>query len=315
MNEAIIAAGKSDWVRACWAIGALLLLGLGLSGLWWWTTSGDRASLPGAVQLEPVTIDDAQSLAAFFVEQGYDWPPNAAIPTLAVTSLPADLIEQPIRRKKSLFFRSLLPLVLAENNRLRAERELLERAFAQEQLPPGGSMSEQVATIAARQGITGDLGDPQVRARLLRRVDRIPPALALAQAASESGWGTSRFAHEGNNLFGERTWDASKGLAPGRRTRHTRHYVRAFPSLRDSVHSYVHNLNTHRAYAPLRALRARLRDGGKHPDAATLAGGLNRYSERGAAYVADIRTMLRHNDLPQRLQDVRLAAASSPTPH
>ena len=181
MNEPKTTSGKSACSRAYWTIGAVsLLIGMGMGGLWWWTTSGERANSPAMAQLEPVAIEDAQSLAAFFAEHGYDWPPNAAVPALAVTSLPTDLIEQPVRRKKSLFFRSLLPLVLAENNRLRAERALLKHAFAQDELLAEGSMREQVAAIAARQGITRDLSDPQLRAQQLRRVDRIPPALALA---------------------------------------------------------------------------------------------------------------------------------------
>lgn len=291
-----------------WVIGAALLSGLTLCGVLWWCGTTNHAALPPAtVHLQPIKVEDADSLAALFAERGYDWPPHGAVPPLAVTSLPTDLAEQPASRKKSLFFRSLLPLILAENRRLQAERSLLKRAFAQGGLPPAGSLREQVVAIARDHGINGDLNDSDVRAQLLRRVDRIPPALALAQAASESGWGSSRFAREGNNLFGERTWNPDQGLTPHRRASHLRHYVRAFDSLRGSVHSYVHNLNTHRAYAQLRQLRERLRNHGKQPDAASLTGNLNRYSERGADYVADIRTMLRHNALPQALQDVRLA--------
>ncbi|MCO6441958.1 MAG: glucosaminidase domain-containing protein [Nitrococcus mobilis] len=299
-------------MRPPWVMGTTLLAGLTLSGVLWWCGTTELAALPpAAVHLQPIKAEDADSLAALFAEHGYDWPPHGAVPPLAVASLPADLAEQPPSRKKSLFFRSLLPLILAENRRLQAERSLLKRAFAQNELPPEGSLREQVAAIALDRGISGDLDDPNVRAQLLRRVDRIPPALALAQAASESGWGSSRFAREGNNLFGERTWNPDQGLTPHRRASHLRHYVRAFGSLRGSVHSYVHNLNTHRAYAQLRQLREQRRNHDKQPDAANLVGGLNHYSERGTDYVADIRTMLRHNNLSQALQNVHLAATRS----
>ncbi len=296
-------------IRPPWVAGTALLAGLTLSGGLWWSSTADHATLsPTAAHLQPIKAADANSLATLFAEHGYAWPPHGAVPALAVTSLPTDLGEQSPSRKKSLFFRSLLPLILAENRRLQAERSLLKRAFAQGNLPAEGSLREQVVAIALDHGINADLDNPAVRLQLLRRVDRIPPALALAQAASESGWGSSRFAREGNNLFGERTWNPDQGLAPDRRADHLRHYVRAFGSLRGSVHSYMHNLNTHRAYAQLRQLREQLRNHDKQPDAANLAGGLDHYSERGAAYVADIRTMLRHNNLPQALQNVHLAA-------
>ena len=95
--------------------------------------------------------------------------------------------------------------------------------------------------------------------RLYRRIDVVPVGLVLAQAANESGWGTSRFSLEVNNLFGEWTYKARHGVLPQQRADGARHFVRSFGNLRASVRSYMHNINSGQAYAPLRELRARMR--------------------------------------------------------
>jgi len=142
---------------------------------------------------------------------------------------------------------------------------------------------------------------------LIQRLDVVPVSLALAQAASESGWGTSRFVREGNALFGE--WTYSKkdmGIAPAERDEGAIHRVRAFPSLLDSVRSYVLNLNTHRAYKKFRTLRARLQRSGAALDGYALAGTLDKYSERGEVYVGELRAIMEQNSL-RRLDDARLS--------
>ena len=234
----------------------------------------------------------------------YQWPPRQAVPLVEVETLPHDLAELPVARKKALFFRSLLPIVLAENRRLREERAFLQRALAaREALGPAGR--ERLAELQQRYRVEGDLDDPDRRARLLRRVDELPPALVLAQAANESGWGTSRFAREANNLFGMWTYDADLGLVPADRDADARHRVRAYDHLRASVRHYLLTLNRLGAYAELRRLRQAQRRAGGGLDAVELAQGLLPYSERGADYVAEIRSMIRHNRL-QRLDQVRL---------
>lgn len=286
-----------------------------LGAMLWRATAGTptKTSL-ATVPLQQFDVEDSRSLAALFADHDFGWPPDGPVPRLAVKSLPADLAQQPASRRKSLFFRSLLPLVLAENRRLQAERSLLKRVFARGSLPVEGALRERVQAIARSHGIDGDLDTSQVRTRLLRRVDQIPPALALAQAASESGWGSSHFSRKGNNLFGERTWKATTGILPRQRPSDKHYYVRAFSSLRGSVHSYVHNLNTHRAYTQLRQLRLRIRERGKRPDAWALAGGLGGYSERGGEYVADIRAIMHHNHLVRALRNIRLAGSSAGAP-
>jgi cytochrome c oxidase subunit 2 len=126
-------------------------------------------------------------------------------------------------------------------------------------------------------------------------VDAVPAALVLAQAANESGWGTSRFAQEANNLFGMWTWDKDAGLLPERRAANARHFVRVFNNLRGAVDNYLHTINTGPAYRELRMLREQQRLRGEPLSAWKLAAGLSRYSERGEEYVAEIRSIIRFN--------------------
>ena len=137
--------------------------------------------------------------------------------------------------------------------------------------------------------------DQAFSVRLLRNVDTLPVSLVLAQAANESGWGTSRFALEGNNLFGEWTYAKGTGMVPRERKPGATHEVRLFNSLQSSLRSYMHNLNTHRAYTGLRKIREQLRNAGQRPDGPSLARGLHAYSERGSAYILDIEQMIRDN--------------------
>ncbi len=119
----------------------------------------------------------------------------------------------------------------------------------------------------------------------------------MAQAANESAWGTSRFAQQGNNLFGIWLFGEGAGLVPEQRPEGATYRVRVFGSLSASVAGYMHNLNRGHAYGKLRRLRARMRRTHQPLDGEVLAQGLLRYSERGAAYVAEIQAMIRHNQL------------------
>lgn len=263
------------------------------------------------VPLDTIGMEPSRRLEVLFDRSGYVWPPKQTVPAVAVNHLPRDIHTLSISRRKSLFLRTVLPLVLAENERLLVERQWLEGVIRN-----GGpfdySQRMRLLGLLSEFGLNSDGSvDLALLERLYRRIDTIPPGMVLAQAANETGWGTSRFSHEGNNLFGEWTYNASQGIMPLRRHQDATHYVRRFVTLRQSVSSYLNNLNRNSAYRRLRALRARLRKAGKEPDALTLAKGLHRYSARGSAYVAEIRAMIEHNDLndlgPLRL--VRSATA------
>ena len=134
-------------------------------------------------------------------------------------------------------------------------------------------------------------------AKLLRRVDVIPASLALAQAANESGWGTSRFAREGNNYFGQWCYKKGCGIVPkGRGTRDV-HEVATFNSPSDSVASYLRNLNSHKAYKTLRKIRVIMREEEQSIRGAELVKGLDKYSQRGQDYIIELRSIILHNNL------------------
>jgi len=147
-------------------------------------------------------------------------------------------------------------------------------------------------TNAADEPVTADKLD-----ELWKRVDIIPVSLALSQGAEESGWGTSRFAAQGNALFGQWTW-GSHGMSPEKQRQELGNYgVAAFGSPLQSVIAYMLNLNTHANYADLRALRTAVRERGGKPTGRDLAPGLSGYSERGEAYVQSLLALMRVNRL------------------
>lgn len=246
-----------------------------------------------------------QALEEIFTQHEYQWPPQAAVPLLIVDTLPAGLDAIEVKRKKSLFFRTLLPIVLSENKIIHQQRQWLLSAFAKGKIKPESDTWKVLQEIAVQYRVEGELNDPQTRELFLKRVDEIPTALVLVQAAKESGWGTSRFTREANNLFGEWTYRPGEGLIPLARDEGARHSIRIFANLRSSVKSYLHNINMGHAYDVLRQLRADMRAQHKPLNALELSAGLIRYSERGQAYVDEIRQLIRINGL-QQLVGLRL---------
>ncbi len=248
------------------------------------------------------TAPEAMALADVFAASGYDWEAvragEAEVPKLSTRALPRDLARlADLELKKSLFFRALLPVVLQVNAEIAAERrrlaELGQTLRRGEFLPPRDEA--WLAALSERYGAA-------TVESLMTRVDGVPPSLVLAQAAEESGWGSSRFVREGNALFGQYTWnDDHDGILPqDNEPGDTARRVRAFPSVKGAVAAYVHNLNSHRAYARFRALRASGASGYE------LTRALDRYSERGGEYGETLRMIIRANRLAG-LDDARLA--------
>jgi len=134
--------------------------------------------------------------------------------------------------------------------------------------------------------------------KLLMRLDIIPASLALAQAAKESLWGTSRFARYGYNYYGQHCFSRGCGIVPKKRGKN-KFEVTAFKSPRESLKSYVHNLNTHPAYQMLRKIRNRQRAKGEKIKGLLLVNALEKYSERGSAYIKDLKSLIRYNKLAQ----------------
>jgi len=218
------------------------------------------------------------------------------VPRIVIDRIPADLADmRSASERKQVFIKMMLPLVLAANERILADRR--EILALRDRV--GGRLSalspSERAWLESKCRRYG-LDNPDFET-LLRRVDMIPPSLALAQAAEESGWGTSRFVREGNALFGQRTFKRGAGLVPERREDGQRHEVRVFSRLLDSIMSYMTNLNSHAAYREFRLSRERQRSVLGRLDGWALAGTLTRYSERGEDYVRTIRSIIEANGL------------------
>ncbi|WP_237465941.1 glucosaminidase domain-containing protein [Vibrio stylophorae] len=215
----------------------------------------------------------------------------------ADTPIPDFSAIQVIHDRKYRFFSYLLPAIEAENARIMDNRQVLESLLAT--LNAGGTISgaisEEVIALAAVYGLELERIDAQTLNELLIRVAPIPTEMVMIQAANESGWGTSRFAREGNNYFGQWCYSAGCGLVPNQRASGSRHEVRLFSSPYESVHSYFMNINTHAAYQALREKRAKLMASQEPVTAQALIATLSAYSERGQAYIDALLSMIRHN--------------------
>ncbi len=203
------------------------------------------------------------------------------------------------KKKKQAFFDYFNTIIEYENNRVLRDREKITALYQswQEKGKLRKKQKEQFARLVKRYKVktSADMGT-QFQT-LLRRAHPVPNALALAQAANESAWGTSRFARKGNNFFGQWCYRAGCGLVPNKRNNNAKHEVRVFATPAASVRAYIHNINTHRAYKPLRVMRERIVKQGETPTGTQLAEGLTKYSERGHEYVKEIQTMIRINNL------------------
>ncbi|WP_221031356.1 glucosaminidase domain-containing protein [Actomonas aquatica] len=208
-----------------------------------------------------------------------------------------------VNEKKTAFFDFLAPHIEAVNQGILKDRRRLEaiRADAAEGDAPGWIDRRWITHLAERYEFE-DIPEKPTLAfvdQLLRRVDIIPPSLIMAQAANESAWGTSRFARQGNNLFGMRTYEPGTGIVPKRRAAGATWEVAAYDTVREGLADYIQTLNTGSTYRQLRNLRRDLRRQDRTISGSVLAGGLTRYSEKGYEYVAIIRSMIRSNKLAQ----------------
>jgi len=254
-------------------------------------------SLVGQHRDAPTTIDlhgSARALAQLFDSLGYQLDSVAAsneAPRVFASTLPGDMASMsPVRAKTDLFIRLLLPLALEANERIAAQRDSL-LALQEKSGGWSGAESSWVSALAKEyRGSADQLDD------LLARVDVIPVSLALAQGADESAWGTSRFAREGNSLFGEHTHSKGEaGLVAGSGKKNIQ--VAAFPTLLDGVLAYAHNLNSNPAYAELRRVRAQERAQHEVLSGAAVAEGLKSYSARGEDYVHTLQSIIRAHHL------------------
>lgn len=205
-----------------------------------------------------------------------------------------------VGEKKRAFYDYLLPMVHDANREVMRERAWL-KSIAQAIVEGAAPSTEEIAElekIERRYAVRQPAGTVVARvSELMRRVDVVPASLVIAQAAKESGWGTSRFAREGNNFFGIWCFYEGCGMLPLSREAGRNHEVARFETVEEGVRYYIRTINTHVAYTELREMRANARIRNERIGGQTLANGLIRYSERGLAYVREIQSMIRYNEL------------------
>lgn len=204
-------------------------------------------------------------------------------------TIPAAHLGLPVKQQKDNFIAIVLPLILAANEEISQRRSAVLRAA------DAGDADTLERWAKLYRVKTDSKSFEQIKAEILVRADFIPVSLALAQAAIESGWGTSRFAQQGNALFGQWAWQASAGIKPAQAS-NSRAVVRSFPNLFGSVRAYMHNLNTHASYASFRERRKIMRGRARADLGYQLANHLDSYAEIGTLYVDKLQTLIRTNE-------------------
>ena len=235
----------------------------------------------------------ASTIQELFKSTNYDLKDvrkNKLVKPVSLTLLPNEMKKiENTKKRKDLFIQIILPLVIKENHNIRLDRKKLfsilnksrntkaEKKWLNLQFKRYGVMNKDLSTLKIR-------------------MDEVPTSLAIAQAAKETGWGTSRFAQEGNALFGQWTW-SGEGLKPKGADNSSKHKVMKFKVLQASVKAYQRNLNTHSSYKEFRSARAELRDKGKNLDSMMLSKHLDKYAETGKDYVKILQQIIRQNNL------------------
>jgi len=221
---------------------------------------------------------------------------------IVISLLPEEMkMIQNTKKRKNLFIQIILPLVLDENDRIELNRKKLfsilnknhnsksEKVWLNKKFKQYGVLNKDVSTLKIR-------------------MDKIPVSLAIAQAAKETGWGTSRFALEGNALFGQWTW-SGEGIKPAGASVEDTHKVMKFKILQASVRAYQRNLNTHPSYKKFRLIRAALRDDNVELDSLILVNYLSKYAATGEEYIKILKKIIQQNDLKD-FDDVKLLPTS-----
>jgi Bax protein len=248
---------------------------------------------------------NASTIKQLFDDTNYnlkDVREKKLVKPVALTLLPNEIkMIENTKKRKEFFIQIILPLILKENNNIKIDRK---RLFSIINKSNNTKLEKKWMDKKYKQyGIPSkDLS------KLKIRMDEIPVSLAIAQAAKETGWGTSRFAQEGNALFGQWTW-SGEGLKPKEAEKSEGHKVMKFNVLQASVRAYQRNLNTHSSYKEFRQARAKLRDKGVPLDSITLSKFLNEYAETGNEYVEVLQKIINQNNLKD-FDDVKLLPSS-----
>ena len=236
---------------------------------------------------------NAETTSNLFDDLGYDLKGVRAgqkVKPIYLTKLPKDLKSLgDTKKKRELFIKIILPLILDENKKITDDRKKLFKI-----------LSKNFNTVGERVWLKRRFKEYKIEdqdlAKLKMRMDIVPVSIAIAQAANESGWGTSRFALEGNALFGQWTW-SKKGITPKNKDPNQSHKILQFQILKASVRAYKNNLNTHNAYKEFREVRAQLRQEGKQIIGLDLTKYIKNYAAIGEKYVAIIDGIIEQNSL------------------
>ena len=251
------------------------------------------------VRLSASTIEELFKSTNYNLE---DVRKNKLVKPISLTLLPEEIkrIEN-TKKRKNLFIQIILPLVIKENNSIKLDRDKLFIILNKNKNTK--IESNWLVTKFKQYGvINNDLPTLKIR------MDIVPVSMAIAQAAKETGWGTSRFAQEGNALFGQWTW-SGEGIKPAGADDDSTHKVMKFNVLQASVKAYQRNLNTHPTYKGFRNARAELRDKGQKLDSMILTKYLDKYAETGKEYVKILQQIIRQNNL-EDFDDAKLLPMS-----
>ena len=216
------------------------------------------------------------------------------VPMTPVSTLPDFNQYADVKKKKAAFFEYLLPHIQKANSEILLERQT---AKAMDITQLSKAQHTQLKALMDKYRVKDNEITAGSQQKLLNKIDIIPPSLALAQAANESSWGTSRFATQAFNFYGQWCFTKGCGLVPKNRSAGLKHEVRKFKSPYESVKGYMHNLNSHPAFKKVRQQRSQARLQNATPTGLTLAKGLINYSERKEDYIEEISAMIRHNKL------------------
>ena len=244
-------------------------------------------------QYENTISLNAETASNLFEDLNYDLKGVRAgqkVKPIYLTKLPKDLNSLGnTKKKRELFIQIILPLILDENNKIKEDRKKLFKIL-------GKSFNTVGERVWLKRRFKEYKIEDQDLSKLKMRMDIIPVSIAIAQAANESGWGTSRFALEGNALFGQWTW-SKKGISPKNQDPNKTHKVLQFQILKASVRAYKNNLNTHNAYKEFREVRAQLREEKKSLNGLLLTQYLKKYASIGEKYVAILNDIIEKNSL------------------
>ena len=252
-----------------------------------------------SVRLSAATIEELFKSTNYSLD---DVRKNKLVKPISLTFLPSEIKKiENTNKRKNLFIQIILPLIIKENNSIKLDRKKLFSILNKSK----NSKIEKIwlnSKFKQYGVVNKDLSSLKIR------LDEIPTSMAIAQAAKETGWGTSRFAQEGNALFGQWTWSGD-GIKPSDADDDSNHKVMKFKILQASVKAYQRNLNTHSSYKDFRSARAELRDSGKKLNSMILSEHLVKYAETGKEYVKILQQIIRQNNLTD-FDDAKLLPSS-----